>query len=566
MPIKVPPISEFAIDGNPWRIDWLGAIERNDNISEPTIRVILGSEDGGQRKIRNIGVGQLPFLRVGSVWKEGNLVRRIEGERLVLSNVVISAATVSTIRSDHQITKGRYVIPPFAHKVGISGMGTQCLAIAYGDDPHGIILPMPEAIRFYYAGSTDLAHAAFNGMYRHDQSKLINPKLSGFIDEGRRCVLRLRRWLADDDGWTIGRVFHEPLAKAGAQRIHDSLMRTSTNREPKFPECLLPFEGTVRWIARGLRIKNLEGEPPRFIIFELLKCSSPFPFDELKVTRDNDGTQANPETDIPAAEKKPAWPAPRKATNLGNTPFQSHSPPLGYTQPIEIPLAGERFDTLDQKEIIRNPKEFSNYSSAGIKPLGNFDATSLSTSPGADAETDVAPAKAVIKRERQKGLQASLSILPEVATWLNAIENVSAVLRFSNGDPYLIPLTEPAIHWQWSYLDSRTKTPRAAMAINISCKGKYYCFVEFEQRPKSDNKAAGLITSIDGISINDDKFNNMLNVIANTKGVWDMKIFLVENLMCWPVRHTWPDPKKCAKVIVAKIEETSAAGAHSGQV
>jgi len=558
MPIKVPAIREFAIDDKPWRIDWLGAIERNDNISEPTIQVILSSEDGIQRKVCNIGVGQLPFLRIGSNWHGGNLLSKVEGMQLNLPNIVISDETISTVRSDHQLSKNRYLIPPFSHKVGSQGMGTQCLSIAYGGDPHGIVLPMPEAIRFYYAGSSDLAHAAFNGMYRHDRSKLINPELSGFFDEDRRCLLRLRRWLADEDGWTIGRVLHNPLAANGAYRIHDSLMRTSTNRKPKFPECSLPFQGTVRWIARGLRIPNPDGGSPRHLIFELLKCSSAFPFDLLEVTRDNDGAQANPETDIPQAEKKSAWATPRKAANLGDQPLQSLTPPHGYTQQIEIPLINERFDVLTDKEIIRNPKDFSNYRSTGLKPLAAQDSSSLSTGAGTSGETGTAPAEVTNRRERQKGLQASLSILPDVTRSLNTIKGVIAVLRGNNNDPYLIPLTAPAKHWQWSYLDSRTKIFRRAMAINIFYKRRHFCFIEFEHRPKSDNKTAGLVASNVGIPINEYIFNNILELIATTKGMWEMKIFLREKLMCWPVRHTWPDQEGCAKVIVAKIEEAIA--------
>ncbi|MDO9630996.1 MAG: hypothetical protein Q7I92_03730, partial [Humidesulfovibrio sp.] len=42
MPTWIPAIAEFPSDGRRWRLDWLGAVERNPNISsEPTIKVAL---------------------------------------------------------------------------------------------------------------------------------------------------------------------------------------------------------------------------------------------------------------------------------------------------------------------------------------------------------------------------------------------------------------------------------------------------------------------------------------------------------------------------------------------
>jgi len=218
---------------------------------------------------------------------------------------------------------------------------------------------------------------------------------------------------------------------------------------------------------------------------------------------------------------------------------------------------------LADKEIIRNPKDFSNYRSTGLKPLAAQDSSSLSTGPGTSGETGTAPAEITNRRERQKGLQASLGILPDVTRSLNTIKGVITVLRGNNNDRYLIPLTAPTKHRQWSYLDSKTETPRQAMAINIFYKGRYFCFIEFEHRPKSDNKTAGLVALSEGISINEYIFSNILELIAATKGMWDANAFLRENLMCWPVRHTWPDPEGCAKVIITKIEEAIATGFHS---
>src|SRR5690606_2375671 len=121
----------------------------------------------------------------------------------------------------------------------------------------------------------------------------------------------LRQWLADDDGWVIGRILGDGHAHKGVTRIYDSLLKSTANRAAVFPECGLPFRGATDWSTRGIELP-VDGGGKRWLIHELLRCSAPFPFDELEVVRDNDGTRADPDTDVPEDEKRPAWSAPRR--------------------------------------------------------------------------------------------------------------------------------------------------------------------------------------------------------------------------------------------------------------
>jgi hypothetical protein len=65
-------------------------------------------------------------------------------------------------------------------------------------DPCAVMIPTAEIIRFYYATSTRLAQALFWGEY--DQT--FKAERSGVFEEGV-VRLHLRRWLEDQDAWTL---------------------------------------------------------------------------------------------------------------------------------------------------------------------------------------------------------------------------------------------------------------------------------------------------------------------------------------------------------------------------
>lgn len=86
--MPVIQIKEFPNDERVWRIDWFGAVRKNDNVpTEPIIDVYLRpvsvtdktsiADFGWLNKERiccPIGVGQLPVFTIGSLWKNGKLL------------------------------------------------------------------------------------------------------------------------------------------------------------------------------------------------------------------------------------------------------------------------------------------------------------------------------------------------------------------------------------------------------------------------------------------------------------------------------------------------------------
>lgn len=534
MPSRIPPIREFPKDGRIWRIDWLGPVERAP--AEARIDVHFSPArpgvahpreqkqfDGDAATRVRIGVGLLPFLAIGSLWRDGCRLRQTAGSHRELPNVridpqAIGAAIAGTLLQE---APPRWLIPKFAHQFPKAAWFSPRFSIEYGGNPYGIVLPVIEAIRFYYAVSTDLAHIAFNGAFQLHLNGIVDVEssINGPLRGSDRMVLRLRQWLADDDGWVIGRVLADRHAREGVSRIYDSLLRNSANRAVSFPECGLPFRGTTTWSTRGVEIP-VDGGGKRWLIHELTGCTGPFPFEELEIVRDNDGRGADdPDAGLADDEKQPAWTPPRRSAKLdADAETQSDDAPQADIDPVRIPLASERFGALRGKEIIETPKDRCRYKKSSFRRAQIV--ALLGSGVAGGEETGVAPLRADWKREveRRTRLPASFEALQAVVDALNARSGVSARVRPLTAGIEFLPRTKPSNQWQWAYLDSASKTRRRVMAVDVECLGAWGSLVEFERRKNERSRAALLIPLEPELS--DPRLERLLAALVAAEGIW----------------------------------------------
>jgi hypothetical protein len=224
-------------------------------------------------------------------------------------------------------------IPRSSYLFGVSWPDvrrTLLVALEQDGDPYGVMIPTAEIIRFYYAPSTRLAQALFWGEY----DETFNAERSGIAEEGLVRV-HLRRWLEDQDAWTLARYISSPVMQREATRLYQSLQLYQLNSTNLVAEpdqalpCGFPFEGptTVQCIA--IRLPGaVPGSPPRWLILQLERSSASFPFERVIVDRDNDGAPGENAED---ANLMPAWPkAGESVSDLGKwepDTFQSNEEP-----------------------------------------------------------------------------------------------------------------------------------------------------------------------------------------------------------------------------------------------
>ena len=570
--MPVIQIKEFPNDGRVWRIDWFGAVRKNDNVpTEPTIDVYLRpvsvtdktsiADFGWLNKERiccTIGVGQLPVLTIGSLWKNGKLLDYKVIVPSNLPNVNIAEDSVRLIEAAHKDQTG-YIINKAAFDIGgfKNGLSARCLAIESDGDPYSIIIPVAEVIRFYYAISTNLAKIAFLGSYETNFDQIIGERC-GFDSKTKILIIHLRQWLYDNEGWVLGRILRDKNAQQGFFQIHRSLVKQSVGKyHQPMPETNFPFQGKTDWAARCLSFTS--GGKVRTLILELLRCTAPFPFSNLVVIRDNDGRQASPETDLPESNKRPYL---RNQRLKSGTSKKLHSieEPVQNMKRMVIDYVKERFGDLWNKELIKPEKEFCNYRKTDLLFLPPSESTTaLGTGDGTSGQSKTAPISISIN----VGKETDIAQKPRSHSRSEALpatfENMMAAVRYLSENyqdkgvtakvwPTLyMPLTSNRSS-QWSYLDTSAtttnlvKTPRRVLIAELNIDNMLFWLVEFEQR-ESESLTAAMIYGAS--SMKAEEIKKILHLLAKSKGIWK-NISTNGKFHIRSMKHSWPSIEEYA--------------------
>lgn len=570
--MPVIQIKEFPNDGRVWRIDWFGAVRKNDNVpTEPTIDVYLRpvsvtdktsiADFGWLNKERiccTIGVGQLPVLTIGSLWKNGKLLDYQVIVPSNLPNVNIAEDSVRLIEAAHKDQTG-YIINKAAFDIGgfKNGLSARCLAIESDGDPYSIIIPVAEVIRFYYAISTNLAKIAFLGSYETNFDQIIGER-SGFDSKTKILIIHLRQWLYDNEGWVLGRILRDKNAQQGFFQIHRSLVKQSVGKyHQPMPETNFPFQGKTDWAARCLSFTS--GGKVRTLILELLRCTAPFPFSNLVVIRDNDGRQASPETDLPESNKRPYL---RNQGLKSGTSKKLHSieEPVQNMKRMVIDYVKERFGDLWNKELIKPEKEFCNYRKTDLLFLPPSESTTaLGTGDGTSGQSKTAPISISINVGKETGITQKLRSHSRSEALPATFENMMAAVRYLSENyqdkgvttkvwPTLyMPLTSNRSS-QWSYLDTSAtttnlvKTPRRVLIAELKIGNMLFWLVEFEQR-ESESLTAAMIYGAS--SMKAEEIKKILHLLAKSKGIWK-NISTNGKFHIRSMKHSWPSIEEYA--------------------
>ena len=252
-------IDDFPDDDRLWRIEWIGGVGYNTSVpSEPLIDVSLAQLPKGERnplsgrarssqvekRTVKIGVGLLPYIWIGSVWQKGRPVTtNLSAYRRHLSIDTTSFRMVAlgvAANRDNAIPRNSYLFGASWPHV----CRTLLAALEQNGDPYAVMVPTGEIIRFYYGPSTRLAQALFWGEYHN----LFNADRSGVFEEGVVRV-HLRRWLENEDAWTLARYICSPLMQREVSELYRRLQISQISSVNLIPQpnqvlqCGFPFMG-----------------------------------------------------------------------------------------------------------------------------------------------------------------------------------------------------------------------------------------------------------------------------------------------------------------------------------
>lgn len=294
-----PRIAAFPRGATPWRIDWFGDIafpDRSVRRKQPSVflhlsrvttdrfhedpAVLLSPDSTSPAKFQRrvwVSVGTLPLLRVGDIWRNGELEARPDYQLESFPDLEISNTTSTLIKAGLNLDDQGFLLPLAEHPWHIQCTQSYCMTVEL-PEYRRLIIPCMELIRFYFGSSSNLI------------SKLFLPPLerkslyenASFERRTARLKLELAESMSGASAADIGRLHMDPIAWRSAAQIGASALKASVANQPIYPQAFFPFEGKTNLIAAGKWLSFAGQEKSTFLVYNLRSCSHPFPFKSLR--------------------------------------------------------------------------------------------------------------------------------------------------------------------------------------------------------------------------------------------------------------------------------------------
>lgn len=296
-------LPDLTPDKRSWRLDWFGEVAypaAHLRYVQPSVRIFLSpltselddhetlnSKDATdlshQRSIW-LPIGSLPLLRVGSIWKEGEMILKPEYQHSTFINLNINPRTTSFIKAGLPLDD-TYLIPLAEHPWHRKATQSYCLCVEL---PQGkrLLIPCLELIRFYFGSSSNLLGRLFKGPLQEAQLW----RTKQLDTASQHLHLELAPYLSGASAADIGRIALDKNAWHSAAGIHSSCVKGTSQQQQAYPYTHFPFCGRTTLMATGRWVSFAGKRDMTFVTYELLSCSHQFPFTSLSYEVDKPST------------------------------------------------------------------------------------------------------------------------------------------------------------------------------------------------------------------------------------------------------------------------------------
>lgn len=364
-----PRISALPTGPNFWRIDWFGDIaypDRSNRRKQPSVFVhlsrvrderfrsdpsVLLSPEGTAtvqfQKRAWISIGTMPLLRVGDIWRDGQLDSRPDYELEEFKDIQINVRTTTLVKAGLNIGDAGFLLPLAEHPWHLQCTQSYCVMVNL---PAGkrLIIPCMELIRFYFGSSSNLLSKLF--IPPLDRKSLYST--ASFDVRSKHLFLQLAEKISGASAADIGRLHLSPLAWRAAAVVGASLLKASVAQQPIHPQALFPFEGETTLVAAGKWL-SFAGQPrATFLVYNLRSCEHPFPFRSLsyRVT----GSHAKPARPTGDSDQSRAQPTSGAARDTQDQPLVERDASNNLAPKTRIYRIEPRFSDLAPKPIWKN--------------------------------------------------------------------------------------------------------------------------------------------------------------------------------------------------------------------
>ncbi|HEX8459714.1 MAG TPA: hypothetical protein VF656_20635 [Pyrinomonadaceae bacterium] len=583
-------IVEAFLDNNRnriWRIEWFGEVDLNPQVpSEQTIEVVLvplkeaeidpqtinkkSSYEYRERCVVRVGVGLLPCLHIGTLWRNGHQLQTPSYTDLSFNNLLITPET-SRITDAHR--NPDLIITKY-HPTVSNCVKAKYLIIDLDKDQHSVnqqsklIIPCVEIARFYYTNSTQLTKAIIGGGLDTHANDVYDPRKTRLPGDDGIGFVQLRQNIKDADKEVVARFAFDPIANRNARNINASIIRNAFNEGCAVLEARPPFERTSDLKVQGKWIRSAD-EIWHFLVYQIVSCTAPFPFEQLDWARDNDGTSVG-ERDLslpvayPGRIKKPVRPPERKEGDQEITNVEE--PSLDYAV-TDIELDSDRFPDLRDKKAGKKFRNTENQTRADIfRPSGPEDINKFSTGDGGHEGKKIAPFSVTQheqeqsqdndKEGRRTRLPAGLDNFKDILHELEKLGDVTTalVLLDSESDDADIKSCTyfPVLHGRrtlkWSYIDFDEQHRRQAMIAHCRYNNAHFYIMDIEVKEDDDSDRYSMLLLNDTrlIEVGAGRLRAVLHFAAQKKGRW-IHDWELKNLAKERFKHDLDAPAKHAR-------------------
>lgn len=365
---NLPTISAFPKDEKNWRIDWFGEIAFPNRLirrkqssvlvhlsrvisdryeEDPTVLLSPASTSPArfQRKIW-ISVGTLPMLRIGDIWRNGQLVSQPDYELEEFPNILINRDTTHLVKAGLNLNDKGFLLPLSEHPWHMHCTQSYCVLVELADNRR-IIIPCTELIRFYFGSSSNLIAKLFqsplerNTLYSNAQYD----KSSGLL------TLELADHISGASAADIARIHQSKTAWHAAMQISTSILAASLNKQEIHPQGLFPFEGFTDLIAAGKWLSFKDNPRATFIVYNLRTCSHPFPFRSLRYKVKKKSDAANNAKQTTSSSNAQILRTAKDSNNQNLVERDASNSLTSKSKPIQL---APRFPDLTKKSIWKN--------------------------------------------------------------------------------------------------------------------------------------------------------------------------------------------------------------------
>lgn len=365
MAIKQVAISVFPRDEGFWRLDWLDRVaylDRTVRYSQPSVVArlskvrdldfqddhdrLLAPESTSHRYQKScwLSVGTLPYLTVGSIWRNQRLVLEPAYQEQVL-DINVSPATTNFIKAGLNLNETGFLLPLSEHPWHLKSTQSYCVMVSLGLGRQ-LVIPCLELARFYFGSSSRLLTQLFTPPL--EEEKLFT-KID--YDEAKRYLdLTLAPGLSGCSASDIGRLALSKSAWTAASMVGTSMQQAAAAMVPIYIRTGFPFTGKTTLKVRGKWLSHGGKADATFVVFSILSCSHPFPFKSLQYKTIDDGLKKR-------RLKLPPQPIPEGAASIhasqpSSKPQLTEKEPStnlkGITRFVKRPV---RFPDLTRKKV-----------------------------------------------------------------------------------------------------------------------------------------------------------------------------------------------------------------------